>query len=156
MKSRHLFSFFRRIDFRQRYFNCSFMIVAIPIERRFDVGPDVAPRERKYRGNGSRIFTPDPRERPREPVVVDYSRNGGCLRQETATRRCVELEFEPETLDQPLTSIATSTSTFHRVQPHDRRSIRSTASSPGTFSLFTAFFSLNATTLSRTCSRRWR
>lgn len=154
MERRHLFSLSRGIyfEFRQRYFNCSSKEDSIRRIRSRTSGEEIS----RKRFPNFHAEAPDPRERPREPVVVDYSRNGGCLRQETATRRCVELEFEPETLDQPLTSIATSTSTFHRVQPHGRRSIRSTASSPGTFFSFFSFFSLNATTLSRTCSRRSR
>lgn len=82
----------------------------------------------RNRGNISRIFALKDRTCDlASPVVVDYSRNGGYLRrQETTTRRCVELEFEPEALDQPLTSIATSTSTFRRVQPRGCRSIRLT------------------------------
>lgn len=56
-----------------------------------------------------------------QPTILGIRRRL-CLRQET-TWRCVELEFELGTLDQPLTSIAASTSTFRRrrVQPHGRR-----------------------------------
>jgi len=101
-------------------------------------------------GNVSQIFVPQGRFR--EPVV-DYSRNGGCLRwQETTTRRCVELEFEPEALDQPLTSIATSTSTFHRgVQPRGRRS-----NPPDSADVSLRLFSLNPTILSLLVARRSR